>query len=154
MTRKYYCLVKREKSFFGTLICEISPVFRSMGQKRKLWKPGLKKWRSSVFITWNYFKEGETDQAKLDRSKVTQKKAQRNKIAMPNFKVGETDQAKLDRSKVTQIRAQSDQRTPCQVSVVKAQRSKDAMPGFIGLSDQGTPCQVSVEKYRKAKPTK
>ena len=57
MTRKYYCLVKREKSFFGTLICEISPVFWSMGQKRKLWKPGLKKWLSSVFITWNCFKE-------------------------------------------------------------------------------------------------
>ena len=54
----------------------------------------------------------------------------------------ETDQAKLDRSKATSIRAQSnkvsgqgfsglsDQGTPCQVSVVKAQRSKDAMPGF------------------------
>ena len=62
--------------------------------------------------------------------------------AMPGFKVEETDQAKLDRSKATANRAQSnkvsgqgfsgfsDQGTPCQVSVVKAQRSKDAMRGF------------------------
>ena len=85
MTRKYDCLVKREKSFFRTLICEISPVFWSMGQKRKLWKPGLKKWLSSVFITWNCFKEGETGQAKHDRSKITQKRAQRNEVAMSNL---------------------------------------------------------------------
>ena len=77
---------------------------------------------------------------------------------MPGFNVEETDQAKLDRSKATSKRAQSNevsmqgcselsvQGMSCQVSVVKAQRFKDAMPGFNRLSDQGTPCQLSVVK--------
>ena len=45
----------------------------------------------------------------------------------------------------------SDQGTPCQVSVVKAQRSKDAMPGFSGLSDLRMQCQVSEVKAQRSK---
>ena len=153
LARKFGNLESTQNSLDLQHLSQTTLDFQKVKKNRFIWNPGLVlgavKNVSSRISLIKKTAEGENKRNKLDKSEINTGFIGLSNQGMPC----QVSAVKAQRSKdaMSGFSGLSDQGTPCQVSAVKAQRSKNAMPSFSGLSDQGMPCQVSVGKAQRSK---